>query len=179
MEIVNNTMREALLAQSRGDVASAHSLLESALRSIPIEDADGRARLIAFDADLYADAKAFNRAIDLYHAALALCGTDAYRTYSIELSIGAILERTGETAKAKQWYAKAIGTSLLDETISAGSALLRLVTLADGQLTDEERTASEAAVRHSWQLLRLAGEADTSDLIRAAKHLVEAANARE
>jgi tetratricopeptide (TPR) repeat protein len=168
-------MREALSAQSRGDVDSAHSILQSTLHSLPIDDSDGRSSLIAFDADLLADAGRSAEALDLYREALSLSGADAYRKYSIELSLGGLCERTARVAEAREWYTAAIRTSLADDAISAGSALMRLVALANGNLTDVERTLSEKAVRHYWQVLRLAGQPEASDLGQLAKRLVEAA----
>jgi hypothetical protein len=167
-------MLEALEEHLSGNYAAAHARLQAALDSLNIDDTETRAELLSFDADLTAEAGGTVEAMGLYTQALTTTG-DAYRRYSIELSLGALLENVDELSTASEWYVKAIHTALSVDGISAGSALQRFLGIKRGNLTQNELALCEEAVRHSWAVLRLAELPDVSDLATTIQILVGSA----
>lgn len=171
----NRVISEALRQKVQGDFASAHATLESAVAAIPETDRDARAELLAFNADLYEEQGSTADARRIYEDALKLSRDDPYRSYSIELSVGALCERSHGVDDAARWYVAAINTALSSDSVSAGSAVKRLVMLRDGRLDAAERILCERGIDHSWNVLGLSGEPDRSNLSGSASILIEAA----
>jgi hypothetical protein len=167
-------MLEALEEHLGGNYAAAHARLQAALDTLNIDETETRSELLSFDADLSAEAGCTATAMSLYTQALTLTA-DTYRRYSIQLSLGALFEKVDERSTASEWYIVAIRTALSVDGISAGSALQRFLAIKRGNLTQNELTLCEEAVRHSWSALHLAAQPDVSDLAGSIQTLIESA----
>ena len=105
--------------------------------------------------------------------ARSLIGAD-YARYVDEISIGVISEKLGRSGEAVYWYQVALRTCVDGEGISGGTALRRLLQLLPQEdLSPDDKALCDSAAQKSWQVLKLAGRPDLTDLTQVISAIKE------
>jgi len=98
-----------------------------------------------------------------------------YKRFTIEITLADLCRRLGEADAARTWYSRSLETALGDNSTSAASAILGLLELKGQEnLGTEDRSLCERAATRSWQLLRLPGDPDLTDLRKTSEALLSA-----
>lgn len=138
---------------------------------------DLRADALATRADLHDESGELAEAIQDLRLARAESKPLSYSRYTLELNLGAVVERAGNREEATQWYREAIQTAMGSGKTSAASAVERLLRIrAESTLAETDRALCEAAVQHAWGVLRQPGVPDLTQLAACARGLVIAQN---
>lgn len=136
-----------------------------------------RADALATRADLHAETGEIIEAIQDFRLARAESKPLSYSRYTLELNLGAVVERAGNREEATHWYREAIQTAMGSSKTSPASAVERLLRIrAESTLTETDRILCEAAVKHAWGVLRQPGVPDLTQLAECARELVLAQN---
>jgi hypothetical protein len=139
---------------------------QSGLAAEPKSDALGLRGDLRLDAGDYSGARA-----DLLLAhGLASVG---YLRYVHELSLGSVCRAERNLSEALKWYHSALHTCLDANGVSGGTALKHFVGLVGDDISTEDMALCRAAIRRSWVVLGLPGEAATHDVAAAIMKIKE------
>jgi len=89
-----------------------------------------------------------------------------YGRYVDELWLASLCEKENSIDEAMAWYLTALQTCLDGEGFSCGAVLKGVLSLYERKsLAVADRELCAAAAAHSWTVLGLPGQADTTDLV--------------
>jgi hypothetical protein len=167
--------REAATLIRRGDHDAALSNVEAFLSRET--NPELRSDALGFRADLKGRLGNIAGAKDDLITARTEVGP-SYGRYVHELSLGTLCESQNLPDEAISWYREALKTCLQGDHISAGTVIDRLINLRPpAALSPEDIDLCQQAIRRSWQVLRLPGIPDLSDLPSSVSE-INAAQAR-
>jgi tetratricopeptide (TPR) repeat protein len=132
-----------------------------------------RAAALGFRADLKAKAGELPGALTDYEAAVSMTSAPGYARYSLEVAIGGVHQRLGESPRSLEWYRRALETALFETDRTGATALLGMAAL-DEDLEAADQTLCERVARKAWAGAGLAGEPDLTSLADVANAIINA-----
>ncbi|MEP7012084.1 MAG: hypothetical protein ABJC13_17300, partial [Acidobacteriota bacterium] len=146
-----------------------HGLLGQAL---PL---DLERQAIGFRGDLRREQNELQGAREDFLLARSLSEEINFERFTLDLAIGVVSEQLGDTVEAERWFLSALKSAAEVPTTCGVSALEHLTLIRNSfDLRLEERTLAERVVAQGWQVLRLPGDPDLSDLWTAARQVLQA-----
>jgi tetratricopeptide (TPR) repeat protein len=131
------------------------------------------AAALGFRADLKAEAGELAEALTDYEAAVSIIPAPGYARYSLEVAIGGVHRRLGESPQALAWYRRALETAVHETDRTGATALLGIAEL-DDDLEAADQTLCERVARKAWASAGLAGEPNLSSLADVANAIINA-----
>lgn len=163
--------RESLAQQADGDLDGAARVVEAFLKKRKLPEyylSEG----LAMRADIHESAGHFDLALVDLQAAHKHSKPNTYARYTIELTIGRLLERSDRRDEAASWYRKALQTCSHGKDASCGAALRALLAVSP-ILSREDHALAERAVKQSWLTLGVSRPPVTENLSEVAQLLHE------
>lgn len=164
--------RSALQAKMDGRLTDATAIVTNYLESGHLEPLV-EAEALGFRSLLLEDVGQPEKARGDVERALLIAPAPSYVRYTLQLTMGSLEEKLGRRAESVSAYLAALQTATEDGGISVGTALQRLLAVAQlHELTQSQRQVISQGVSSSWRLLGIAGSPVTENLQEAAEILV-------
>lgn len=168
--------RRIVRAWSTGAVTDALEQIESVLER---GDDEQRARALVYRGSIQEEAANWKAAMDDFVQAAGLFRPGSYARYTTELSVGGVLNRTGELHEAVKWYRAALNTcARADELFSGATATKALLAVAP-ELSPSDRELARTVTAKSWRVLNLPNEPNLDDLAGTTEILMHRASTPE
>ncbi len=172
VEAVYKRIEEALTLKTNRKYKDAIIILTNLIPTI--EYSDLKSEAISFRSIIYEEIGDIESAKSDILYALSLLEKESYAKYGLEIEMGIICEKEHNTKEARSWYLRALSTAV-KATIPGGWGLDRFFKIRnENELSQEELILCTEVVQKSWQVLKLSGEPDLTNLTKTAKYLLNA-----